>query len=423
MSTTKRIPAWLKDISPPFFQFFPDDWLGSNTILVMNCEEELCFFRLVLRCWTYKYCALPGNDADLLALSGLNEEQWSRCKTKVLANFMEHPYVEKALTHKRHLAQRKEFYLARKKKKIAGKKGAQKRWEGAKNDSRKCEKNNKENTEETLNPLDKSCSGSKMGDGTAIVLPSKKGQKSIAKNSPAPAPSPTPAVKDIKDKRGAPLPNSRKKKNWPDGKPLRPDNPVRRILWFAKKASLAIRGAPLIPRYEQDGKNIKTLLAEPEVSEKLVLVALVAFFSDSRHRWLNEEVADRDIRVFISMATYCLGEGLKILQRTLARTKPEPPPPKASQPLNPALEKLWVDCKKKIKDQILPESYSTWFEPTYARSLENGSLTVAVPNQFYRKCLIENYRDLIENTLHGIRDGPLLVDFCIEADRVQLDTG
>ena len=68
---------------------------------------------------------------------------------------------------------------------------------------------------------------------------------------------------------------------------------------------------------------------------------------------------------------------------------------------------------EKIEESILPDSYATWFSPTYPSNLDNGLITISVPNQFYRKCLIENYRELIENTLKAVSDKPILVDFCI----------
>lgn len=82
-----------------------------------------------------------------------------------------------------------------------------------------------------------------------------------------------------------------------------------------------------------------------------------------------------------------------------------------------AKETLWKRCLEKIEEQILPESYSTWFSPTYPRALDGSLITIAVPNQFYRKCLIENYRDLIETTLKSVTEKPILVDFCIESEK------
>ena len=82
-----------------------------------------------------------------------------------------------------------------------------------------------------------------------------------------------------------------------------------------------------------------------------------------------------------------------------------------------AKEAIWKRCLEKIEESILPDSYATWFSPTYPSNLDNGLITISVPNQFYRKCLIENYRELIENTLKTVSDEPILVDFCIGSEK------
>ena len=81
-----------------------------------------------------------------------------------------------------------------------------------------------------------------------------------------------------------------------------------------------------------------------------------------------------------------------------------------------AKDVIWKKCLEKIEGTILPDSFATWFSPTYPSNLTDGLITIAVPNQFYRKCLIENYRDLIEKTLKSIADEPLLVEFCVKSE-------
>jgi chromosomal replication initiator protein len=82
-----------------------------------------------------------------------------------------------------------------------------------------------------------------------------------------------------------------------------------------------------------------------------------------------------------------------------------------------AKEAIWKRCLEKIEETILPDSYATWFSSTYPSNLDNGLITVSVPNQFYRKCLIENYRELIENTLKAVSGEPILVDFCVGSEK------
>ncbi|MEK9627849.1 MAG: chromosomal replication initiator protein DnaA [Nitrospinota bacterium] len=81
-------------------------------------------------------------------------------------------------------------------------------------------------------------------------------------------------------------------------------------------------------------------------------------------------------------------------------------------------ETIWKKCLEKIEESILPDSFATWFSSTYPRNMDDGLITIAVPNQFYRKCLIENYRELIEDTLKNVSEQPLLVDFCVESEKV-----
>jgi len=76
-------------------------------------------------------------------------------------------------------------------------------------------------------------------------------------------------------------------------------------------------------------------------------------------------------------------------------------------------EILWQQCLKEIEAQILPENYTTLFSPTYPYALKNDSLTIAVPSNFYKKCLQENYQDLIETTLESLLKKKTLVDFLV----------
>lgn len=75
---------------------------------------------------------------------------------------------------------------------------------------------------------------------------------------------------------------------------------------------------------------------------------------------------------------------------------------------------LWQQCLKEIEEQILPENYTTWFASTYPYALHNESLTIAVPNNFYKKCLQENYQDLIESTLESLLKKRTQVDFYVD---------
>ncbi|OGW25527.1 MAG: chromosomal replication initiation protein DnaA [Nitrospinae bacterium RIFCSPLOWO2_12_FULL_47_7] len=92
------------------------------------------------------------------------------------------------------------------------------------------------------------------------------------------------------------------------------------------------------------------------------------------------------------------------------------------------MEALWKKCLEEIEKQVLPENYITWFSPTYAFSKNKGTITIAVPNDFFKNCLKENYQDLIENTLEAIAKDKLQVEFQValpensEKNRVKPNT-
>jgi chromosomal replication initiator protein len=76
---------------------------------------------------------------------------------------------------------------------------------------------------------------------------------------------------------------------------------------------------------------------------------------------------------------------------------------------------LWQQCLKEIEEQILPENYTAWFASTYPYALQNESLTIAVPNNFYKKCLQENYLDLIESTIETLLKKRTQVVFFVDS--------
>jgi chromosomal replication initiator protein len=83
---------------------------------------------------------------------------------------------------------------------------------------------------------------------------------------------------------------------------------------------------------------------------------------------------------------------------------------------------LWKKCLKKIEEQILPESFTTWFSPTYLHKTQGRVWTIAVPNDFYKKCLKENYQNLIESTLESLTKDKPEVDFLVEAHPEEVAT-
>lgn len=75
------------------------------------------------------------------------------------------------------------------------------------------------------------------------------------------------------------------------------------------------------------------------------------------------------------------------------------------------MEVLWKKCLEEIEKQVLPENFVTWFSPTFPASRDKESITISVPNDFFKNCLKENYQCLIESTLESITKSPIRVSF------------
>ena len=77
---------------------------------------------------------------------------------------------------------------------------------------------------------------------------------------------------------------------------------------------------------------------------------------------------------------------------------------------------LWKQCLELIEGQVPPESYSTWFAPTQPHGLSEDYLTIEVPNHFYKKCIQENYSELIESNLNSLTGQPIKLNFLVGTD-------
>jgi len=80
------------------------------------------------------------------------------------------------------------------------------------------------------------------------------------------------------------------------------------------------------------------------------------------------------------------------------------------------MEVLWKNCLDEIEKRVLPENFNTWFTPTYPCSKDEEALTIAVPNRFYEKCLVENYLDLIQNALEKVSNKKLAIRFKVNPE-------
>jgi chromosomal replication initiator protein len=64
-------------------------------------------------------------------------------------------------------------------------------------------------------------------------------------------------------------------------------------------------------------------------------------------------------------------------------------------------ESVWKKCLQIIRDNVSPQNFKTWFEPTKAVKLEGKILTIEVPSQFFYEWLEEHYISLLRKTIRN----------------------
>lgn len=60
---------------------------------------------------------------------------------------------------------------------------------------------------------------------------------------------------------------------------------------------------------------------------------------------------------------------------------------------------VWGSCLQTIKRNVNNQSFKTWFQPIVPVKLENGALTIQVPNKFFYEWLEEHYVALLKMTI------------------------
>jgi len=80
---------------------------------------------------------------------------------------------------------------------------------------------------------------------------------------------------------------------------------------------------------------------------------------------------------------------------------------------NPA-DTLWEQVKGKIRSEVNDQSFLTWFAPTAQKSYDSGTLTVTVPNKFFKDWLSENYRGIVQEAATGIAGRSCTVHFQVQ---------
>lgn len=110
----------------PYFKFYPNDWLTSNTVKLMNAPQLGAYIELLCNAWTEETCTLPSDQDALKRLSRWSDEQYGDFGP-VLACF---PLTRnrKRRFNPRLFKERQEAIEYRAKQSEGGKKGMEARW-------------------------------------------------------------------------------------------------------------------------------------------------------------------------------------------------------------------------------------------------------------------------------------------------------
>lgn len=89
------------------------------------------------------------------------------------------------------------------------------------------------------------------------------------------------------------------------------------------------------------------------------------------------------------------------------------------------LDSIWSSFLDKIKEEIAPMLYETWFVETKLFSLENGIAKIIVPMHIHKKHLKENYNDLISDTFVSITGSNFKFEYYVVDEieqNIEIDT-
>ncbi|MBX3163870.1 MAG: chromosomal replication initiator protein DnaA [Bacteroidetes bacterium] len=62
-------------------------------------------------------------------------------------------------------------------------------------------------------------------------------------------------------------------------------------------------------------------------------------------------------------------------------------------------EQVWSGCLEIIKDNVSPQNFKTWFDPIKPVKINNNTLTIQVPSQFFYEWIEEHYITLLKKVI------------------------
>ncbi len=76
-------------------------------------------------------------------------------------------------------------------------------------------------------------------------------------------------------------------------------------------------------------------------------------------------------------------------------------------------DNVWASILGCLRKQISPQSYETWFGPTKQAKTEGDTITVEVPNNFFKEWLLDHYMDQVSTAAREIGSEGIKIDFVV----------
>ncbi|NQT95642.1 MAG: chromosomal replication initiator protein DnaA [Candidatus Omnitrophica bacterium] len=83
-----------------------------------------------------------------------------------------------------------------------------------------------------------------------------------------------------------------------------------------------------------------------------------------------------------------------------------------------SLDSIWAQILQNIRKRISPQSYETWFVPTKQVAQSDKSITIEVPNKFFKDWLVEHYKERIVSAAEELGKKGVEIEFAINEHSV-----
>ncbi len=81
------------------------------------------------------------------------------------------------------------------------------------------------------------------------------------------------------------------------------------------------------------------------------------------------------------------------------------------------VENIWQSCLSRIKDQLAPMSFDTWFKDTTLIEIKDNKAIVLVPMHIHKKHIKESYNDIVEEIFTDITGSNFQIEYITEEEQ------